>query len=67
MATLGAVAIAVDLGGVDYSAVVGRKIVAVIGWRSDYLCHDDNVKGRFKRTGDYGSLEQSARAFASSG
>jgi hypothetical protein len=67
MATLGAFAIASDLGGVDYSAMVGRKTVAVIACRSDFLFRDDHVKGRSKRTGDHGSLEQSACATASSG
>jgi hypothetical protein len=56
MATLGAIAVAADLGGVDYSAMVGWKVVAVIACRSDYLCRNDHVKGRIKRTGDHGSL-----------
>jgi hypothetical protein len=66
MATLGAVAFTADLGGVDHSAMVGWEIIAVIAWRSDYLCRDDYVTGRRKRTGDHGSLEQAACASASS-
>jgi len=67
MATLGAIAAAPDLGGMGYSAMVGRKSFAVIACRSDHCCRNDHFKGRSKRTSDHGRLEQASRSPTSSG
>jgi hypothetical protein len=67
MATLVTVAVAADLGGVGYSAAVGRKIAVAIAYRSECICREGDNKGTGKREGEDRRLEQAACAPAPNG